>query len=139
MVVRSSRSGYAPPMVQRPRARLLAPGGVLLAFLGVWLGHTVEYVRVWGVAGLGNQLRGPIHGYMLPLAGVLLGLSVIFGLRLRRLWLRLGRRLDRARSDLLGIWRGQRLEPEAVDPEPPSAASPASSRTDSSARPRRPP
>ena len=53
------------------RARLAAPGGVLLALLGLWLGHTIEYARVWGFQGIQGELSGSMHGYMVPFAAIL--------------------------------------------------------------------
>ena len=43
-------------MSLRQRPRWLAAGGALLAPLGVWLGHTAEYVRVGGTSGLRSEL-----------------------------------------------------------------------------------
>jgi hypothetical protein len=43
----------------------------MLALVGLWLGHTLEYVRVWGWRGLSAELFGSPHAYMLPLAAVL--------------------------------------------------------------------
>jgi len=80
---------------------------VLLAFVGLWVGHTLEYLRVLGSAGLVNSLVSPVHAYMLPVAGVLVVLSVLFGLRLWNAWQRLNDRLDSATAGLRRIWRGQ--------------------------------
>lgn len=98
-------------MILLRSTRLKACGSVLLAFVGVWLGHTVEYVRVWGLAGIRAELVGSLHLYMLPVAAVLLLLTALLGARLWRVWAALGHRLDVARAALAGAWRGQRPVP----------------------------
>jgi hypothetical protein len=79
---------------------------VLVAFIGLWTGHTLEYLRVWGTEGLSN----PLHAYMLPVAGVLAALSMVFAVRAWRAWQALNRRLDRAVTGLRRIWRGRAAE-----------------------------
>lgn len=86
--------------------RAAAAGGVLLAFIGLWIGHTLEYLRVWGTAGLVASITNPVHAYMLPLAALLVVLSALFGIRLCRTWQLLNARLDRAAMGLRRIWRG---------------------------------
>ena len=85
-----------------------ACGSVLLALAGVWLGHTAEYLRVWGLDGIRQELVGSLHVYMLPFAAVLLALAATLGTRLWRVWSSLGRRLDAARVALAAAWRGRR-------------------------------
>jgi hypothetical protein len=94
------------------RTKLCAPGLALLALAGVWLSHTAEYVRVAGTAGLRDEMTGSLHLYMLPLGAVVAVLAVVGGTRCRRAWLRLGRRLDRAHTDLRRALRG--WHPESV-------------------------
>jgi hypothetical protein len=91
-------------------------GGVLLALVGLWLGHTAEYARVWGARGLSAEFFGSIHAYMLPLAAIIAVLAVAFAARLWQAWARLGRRLDAARAQLGAALRGRRPEhvPTAV-------------------------
>ena len=101
-------------MILLRSARLKACGSVLLALLGVWLGHTAEYVRVWGLAGVRDELVGSLHLYMLPLAAVLVLLSALLGTRLWRAWAALGRRLDDARAAVAGAWRGRRPVPASL-------------------------
>ncbi len=96
-----------PRVIPQRHMRIAASGGVLLAFVGLWMGHTLEYLRVLGSAGLVRSLVSPVHAYMLPVAGVLAVLSALFGLRLWRAWQRLNNRLDRAAAGLHRIWRGQ--------------------------------
>ena len=102
------------------RVRVAAPAGVLLAFVGLWIGHTLEYLRVLGTAGLAASLVSPVHIYMVPLAALLAVLSALFGLRLWRAWQALNLRFDRAAAGLQRIWRG--CDAELPAPEP--AASP---------------
>ncbi len=84
----------------------MGPAAVLVAFIGLWTGHTLEYLRVWGTEGLSN----PLHAYMLPVAGVLAALSMVFAVRAWRAWQALNRRLDRAVTGLRRIWRGRAAE-----------------------------
>jgi len=80
-----------------------APLVVTLALLGAWLGHTLEYVRVSGTAGLRAELTGSIHAYMVP-AGIVLGLAVVAVAALgAHVYRSLGRRLRASRSRLLTV------------------------------------
>jgi hypothetical protein len=88
------------------RGKSVGPAGVLLAFIGLWTGHTLEYLRVWGTEGLSS----PLHAYMLPVAGVLAVLSTVFAIRIWRAWQALNHRLDRAVVRLRRIWRGHGAE-----------------------------
>jgi len=101
-----------PGFTMRPRStrRLAAGGGILLAMVGLWVGHTAEYARVWGGHGLSAELFGSIHAYMLPLAAVLALLAAAFAARLGRTWARLGRRLDAARARLAAVIRGRSVD-----------------------------
>jgi hypothetical protein len=67
---------------QMPRCRTwrwLVPGVALLAVVGVWLSHTLEYVRVWGWSGLNQELTGSVHVYMVPVGLALVLLMVAAG------------------------------------------------------------
>lgn len=97
---------YAPGVIAQRRMRLAAPGGVLLALAGLFIGHTLEYLRVWGPSGLVESTTSPVHAYMLPVAGGLLALSAVFALRLTMAWQALNARLDRAAAGVRRIWRG---------------------------------
>jgi hypothetical protein len=81
-------------------------GGVLLALVGLWLGHTIEYVRVWGAAGLNSELFHSMHAYMLPLAAILGLLASTVAFQLWRIWSALGHRLDAAHTILRATLRG---------------------------------
>jgi hypothetical protein len=93
-------------VIPKRQARFGASGAVLLAFVGVFIAHTLEYLRVWGPAGVVASMTNPAHAYMLPVAGVLLMLSAVFAIRLARAWYALNERLDRAASGIRRVWRG---------------------------------
>jgi hypothetical protein len=97
-------------VIPQRQIRVAASGGVLLALVGLFIGHTLEYLRVWGAAGVVASMTNPVHAYMLPVGGVLVVLSTVFALRLRRAWRTLNDRLDRAAASLRRVWRG-RTEP----------------------------
>jgi heme exporter protein D len=101
------------------RHRWTAAGVTLLPFLGVWLGHTAEYVRIHGAVGIRAELTGSVHGYMLP-AGILLSLlAAAAGLRCAQAWWELGLRLRAARDAVTRAWRGRTAAlPPAPSPPP---------------------
>jgi hypothetical protein len=98
-------------MPRSARPGLTASGTVLLAFVGAWLGHTLEYARLAGSQGTVASPLGPVHADMLPLAVVLSLLGALCGIRAWRAWLGLGRRLDAARSCLARVLRGHGGQP----------------------------
>lgn len=87
--------------------RWLLPGVALLAFVGVWLSHTLEYVRVWGWSGLDQELTGSVHLYMVPVGVVLVLLVAVAGAALARLHRHLTRRVEHASGLLARVWRGR--------------------------------
>jgi hypothetical protein len=97
---------YAPGVIAQRRTRFAAPGAVLLALAGLFIGHTLEYLRVWGPTGIVESIGNPVHAYMLPVAGGLLALSAVFAFRLAMAWQALNDRLDRAAAGVRRIWRG---------------------------------
>jgi hypothetical protein len=109
------------------RHRWTAGGATLLPFLGVWLGHTAEYWRLHGTAGLGGAMAGSLHGYMLPAGIVLSLLAAAAGLRCSQAWWALGLRLRIARDAVARAWRGAALPApppvEATGGEPATFAS----------------
>ncbi len=107
-------------MIAKRQARVAVLGCVLLAFAGLWIGHTLEYLRVWGTAGLVDSMTNPVHAYMLPLASVLAVLGALFGLRLYRAWQALNNRLDAAAAGMRRIWRGHAGDVSAARHEPTS-------------------
>jgi hypothetical protein len=109
-------------VIAHRRARVAASSSVLLAFIGLWVGHTLEYLRVWGGAGLVGSLTNPVHAYMLPLAAALVVLSALFALRLWHAWQVLNRRLEQAALGLRGLWRGRSV---AASDAVPRRSSPA--------------
>ncbi len=92
---------------RRP-VRPLAVGGMLLALVGVWVGHAAEYVRTGGRALAAPGLPGAVHLYMLPVAGVLLLLAAVGAAGLWRSWVALSWRMARARAGIEAVWRGRR-------------------------------
>ena len=94
-------------MVPRDKRQLLVGGFVALALVGLWLGHTVEYVRVLGTSGLTTELTGSVHAYMLPLGAALAIAATVGGASIWRWWVALGARLDRARAMATSLLRGQ--------------------------------
>jgi hypothetical protein len=94
-------------MSLRRRQRWLAAGGALLAPVGVWLGHTAEYIRVGGMSGLRGELFTSLHAYMLPLGVLLALLAAAAGIRIWNAWCALGRRMVSGRAALLRAWRGR--------------------------------
>jgi hypothetical protein len=67
-----------------------------------WLGHTVEYVRVFGSRGVWTQLAGSAHLYMAPVGTVLAALALLGAARWRRRGRELSRRLEFGRAALWG-------------------------------------
>jgi hypothetical protein len=108
-------------VIRNRQARIAAPGLVLLALVGLFIGHTLEYLRVWGGAGVVGSMTNPVHAYMLPVAGVLVALSTVFAIRLMRAWQALNARLDRAAERVRRIWRGRA---EAASGTPTSRSTP---------------
>ncbi len=101
-------------MARGRQRRLFAPTLVLVALVGTWVAHTLEYVRVAGGAGLHAELFGSLHTYMLPVAAVLLALSAAGGAGWWRAWHAMGRRLDAVHSALATALRGR---PSTAPPE----------------------
>jgi uncharacterized membrane protein len=93
-----------------------------LAFVGTWLGHSIEYFRVDGSAGLLRVMTGSVHLYMLPLGAVLLVLAVVGG----AVWLRgvrlLAERLERLRDALRHGRRVEKVGERGAAPVPGRAA-----------------
>lgn len=92
---------------RRP-VRRLAVAGMLLALVGVWVGHAAEYLRTGGRALAGPGLPGAVHPYMLPVAALLLVVAALGAAGLWRAWLYLGWRMARARAGIEAVWRGRR-------------------------------
>ncbi|MDB5064263.1 MAG: hypothetical protein JWM18_697 [Chloroflexi bacterium] len=94
-------------MKGRAAQHLAGAGAVLLLFVSAWIGHTLEYVRLNGAAGLDQAVLGASHLYMLPLGAVLTLLLAHRGLRWWRRWTALGERLERARTALRSALHGR--------------------------------
>ena len=99
--------GYSPGM-SGGRRHLFAPTVAVLALFGTWIGHSLEYLRVGGRAGLRAELVGSVHVYMLPVGAMLIGLAIAGGMGWWRAWQALGRGLDAARAALADALRGHR-------------------------------
>src|ERR1700756_4769166 len=97
-----------PSMAPPPRPRMLAPGVVLLALIGVWLTHTVEHLRVGAAAGVSAAAFSSVHVYMLPVGALLALAAALAGVGVWRAWWALGRRLERTRIALAAGFRGRR-------------------------------
>jgi hypothetical protein len=101
--VRPSKAAVQLPVMSMFRRLRTAPLVVSLALIGAWLGHTLEYLRVSGTAGLQSELTGSIHAYMLP-AGIGLGLAAVLVMAAAvHAYQSLGRRLRASRSRLLAV------------------------------------
>jgi hypothetical protein len=88
------------------RRRLAVTAVVLAALVGEWIGHSLAYYRLAGIAGLQAGLTSGVHDYMLPL-GLLLVVGAATGAAVwTRTWLALGRRLDRFTEALSRLRRG---------------------------------
>jgi len=107
--------------------RWLVPGVALLACVGVWLSHTLEYLRVWGWSGLNQELTGSVHLYMIPVGLVLVLLVAVAGAALARLHRHLTRRVEHASGLLARVWRG-RVESAQRPAASGHAAAPSSGR-----------
>jgi hypothetical protein len=82
----------------------------LTAFVGAWLGHFVEYVRVAGWhAGLA-EMTSSVHSYVLPAGAALMAVAVAAAILAKRAWKSLGQRL---RAAQIGLWRRPRTLPIA--------------------------
>jgi hypothetical protein len=104
------------------RRRLFAPTVAVLALVGTWMGHSLEYVRVGGRAGLRTELIGSVHAYMLPVGAMLVGLAVADAMGWWRAWHVLGRGLDAARAALTEAFRGHPTAPQPAGVVPSPAA-----------------
>jgi hypothetical protein len=91
----------------RGQRHLVGAGAVLLTFLGVWLGHCLEYMRLGGALGLRATVLGGTHLYMLPLGALLTLITAHLGVRAWRLWGALGRHLEVAHLLLVRTLRGR--------------------------------
>lgn len=78
----------------------------LVVVTSTWVGHTLEYLRIFGPTGVQRQLIGSIHAYMLPLAGLLELIAILLAGRFYRVWRGLGLRSERAEATLALAWRG---------------------------------
>lgn len=87
---------------------MLAPGVILLALLGCWLTHTVEYARLGGSGQLSAAAFSSVHVYMVPVGGLLALGAAVLGVRCWQAWWMLGRRLEQTRRALGDALRNRR-------------------------------
>ena len=84
---------------------------VVLALVGTWLGHGVEYGLIAGWHGVALGLWGPLHSYMLPTALLLSAASFVLAVRAAAA-------ADAARQRADRLWRllrrGLRHQPEPL-------------------------
>ena len=73
---------------------------LLVVLTATWIGHTIEYVRVFGSRGVWTQLAGSAHLYMGPLGAVLAALAMVGAARWRRRGRELSHRLEAGRAAL---------------------------------------
>jgi hypothetical protein len=77
----------------------VGPTGIfVMALVGAWLGHNLEYLRVWGGHRFTGVALGSVHLYMRP-AGALLLVAGVIGVQSTA---RLARRLERRLTELRG-------------------------------------
>ncbi len=92
------------------RRRLAVTGAVLAALVGEWIGHSLSYYRVAGLAGLQAGLVTGVHDYMMPLGLALLVGAAASATIWARAWLALGARLDRSVVRMGSLLRGSRVD-----------------------------
>ncbi|MDQ6847444.1 MAG: hypothetical protein M3019_07670 [Candidatus Dormibacteraeota bacterium] len=100
------------------RRRLAVTATVLALLAGEWLGHSLSYLRVAGLAGLRAGLTGGIHDYMIPLGLALLVAGAAGAAIWGRAWMAIGRRFDRSAAALRRLRRGQRVGAAGCEPGP---------------------
>lgn len=95
-VVRAPRHG-------RPnRASVGGAGLAVAALAGTWIGHALEYLRVWGPAEFPSSVVGSVHAYFGPMGIVLVVIGAAAIHASARLARRLRCRAGRLRDALLG-------------------------------------
>ena len=88
---------------RRPARVAVGPAGlVAITLAGTWIGHTLEYLRVWGFAGAAHSMAASVHAYMEPTGAGLLALALLGVLSTGRLARRLERRLRCLRGASVG-------------------------------------
>jgi hypothetical protein len=91
---------------------------LVVALVGAWLGHNLEYLRVWGADRFAGVALHSVHLYIRP-AGALLVVTGVVGVQSTA---RLGRRLERRLAELCRRVPGQAsLAGQAWPPGSPGA------------------
>jgi hypothetical protein len=104
------------------RRRLTLTGAVLAGLVGEWLGHSLAYYRLAGLAGLQAGLTSGVHSYMLLLGAVLLATALIGAAAWSRAWVSLGRRIDSSAAVLAALRRGRAGAAPLVRSPPPGSS-----------------
>jgi len=92
----------------------------LLAVVGTWLAHAIEYARVAGVRGLVDGLAGPLHTYMVPAGAVIAVLTFCVATGFVRAAGRMKQRRRELKSRLASAFRGRPGTLGAASPPAPS-------------------
>jgi hypothetical protein len=106
---RDWRVGHAgvvvrPARLERSARVEIGPAGILVvAMVGVWLSHNLEYLRVWGAHRFADEALSSIHLYMGPI-GALLLVGGVVGVQSS---VRLARRLESRLAELAGQGPGR--------------------------------
>jgi hypothetical protein len=88
---------------RRPARVAVGPAGLAgITLAGTWIGHTLEYLRVWGFAGAAHSMAASVHAYMEPAGAGLLALALLGVLSTARLARRLEHRLRCLRGPSVG-------------------------------------
>jgi hypothetical protein len=96
----------------------VGPAGIAgITLAGTWLGHTLEYLRVWGWHGAASSMAASVHAYMEPTGALLLAVGLLGVLSTSRLARQLERRLEGLRRVRFG--RGGQQRPAIIRPDVP--------------------
>lgn len=90
--------------------RLKLTAFVVLAVVGTWLGHAIEYSRVAGLRGLVDGLAGPLHTYMVPAGAVIAVLTFCVASEFALAARRMRQRRSELQTHLTDALRGRRKE-----------------------------
>ena len=90
--------------------RLKLTAFVVLAVVGTWLGHAIEYARVAGLRGLLDGLAGPLHTYMVPAGAVIAVLTFCVASEFALAARRIRQRRGELKNHLTEAFRGRQKE-----------------------------
>jgi hypothetical protein len=93
---------------RRPARVVVGPAGIAgITLAGTWIGHSLEYLRVWGWHGAGRSMAASVHAYMEPTGAVLLAVGLLGVLSTARLARHLEGRLESLRRGSFGPSGGE--------------------------------